>query len=326
LALNRRNFLFGNAYVGIASATGLLASAGGASAQGAPNPGTAPRGGDFILRGGYVITMDRGLGDIPMADVHVRNGAIVAVAPRVESPGAEIVDARGMIVMPGFVDCHSHVWNALLRNMRRPGVEYFPLKDVLGKHHTPIDYYRATRLFLTEALNAGITTVLNYAHNTQSPAHVDEEIRAMMEGGLRGRYAYSGPDPYPADQTVDFVDILRVKRQWFAAGSPSPIDLGFGLRAPSPTGSPVTPLYPQEFRFARDNGLPITLHSSHANGTTPVKLKEDGFADNRTVFVHSVDFDQRDREAMAETGSSNAFTLFGEMRGQAWQGSTPPDS
>ena len=203
LALNRRNFLFGNAYVGIASATGLLGSAGGASAQGAPNPGTAPRGGDFILRGGYVITMDRGLGDIPMADVHVRNGAIVAVAPRVESPGAEIVDARGMIVMPGFVDCHSHVWNALLRNMRRPGVEYFPLKDVLGKHHTPIDYYRATRLFLTEALNAGITTVLNYAHNTQSPAHVDEEIRAMMEGGLRGRYAYSGPDPYPADQTVD---------------------------------------------------------------------------------------------------------------------------
>ena len=77
------------------------------------------------------------------------------------------------------------------------------------------------RLFMTDALNAGITTVINYAHNTQSPAHVDAEIRAMMESGLRGRYAYSGPDPYPDDKTMDFDDILRVKRTvLLAAGQP----------------------------------------------------------------------------------------------------------
>ena len=91
-----------------------------------------------------------------------------------------------MIVMPGFIETHSHCWYALLKNMRRPGVDYFPLKEVFGKLHTPTDYYRAVRLFMTDALNAGITTVINYAHNTQSPAHVDAEIRAMMESGLRG--------------------------------------------------------------------------------------------------------------------------------------------
>jgi cytosine/adenosine deaminase-related metal-dependent hydrolase len=154
--------------LGVAGATGFSASV---TAQGAPNPGAtaAPRTSNFILRGGYVITLDRGLGDIPVGDVHVRNGEIAAVAPSVEAPGAEIINAQGMIVMPGCVDTHSHVWNSLLKNLPRSGAEYFPLKDVFGKHHTPIDYYRANRLFLTEALNAGITTVINYAHNTQSP-------------------------------------------------------------------------------------------------------------------------------------------------------------
>jgi cytosine/adenosine deaminase-related metal-dependent hydrolase len=201
--------------------------------------------------------------------------------------------------------------------MRRPGVDYFPLKEAFGKHHTPTDYYRAHRLFLTDALNAGITTVINYAHNTQSPAHVDEEVRAMMESGLRGRYAYSGPDPYPADKTVDFDDILRIKRQWFGPGSNSRVDLGFGLRAPSPAGSPPPPVYPQEFRFARDNGLPIILHSGSRPGVmSPAKLQAEGFAGKDLIFVHSLMFDQRDRDVMAQTGSSNSFSMFNDMRNQ----------
>jgi 5-methylthioadenosine/S-adenosylhomocysteine deaminase len=319
VAQDRRHLLFGGAMLGVASSAGLFAGVTGAAAQGPPNPGTTvpPRSGNFILRGGYVLTMDRGLGDIPIGDVHVRNGEIAAVASSVEAPGAEIVNAKGMIVMPGFVETHSHVWNALLKNMPRSGAEYFALKDVFGKHHAPIDYYRANRLFLTEALNAGITTVVNYAHNTQSPAHVDEEVRAMMESGLRGRYAYGGPDPYPREKMIDLQDILRVKRQWFGPGSGSLIDLGFGLRAPAPVGSPPPPTYPQEFRFARDNGLPIILHSGFPpNGMTPSKLKPEGFVDQSMIFVHSLRFDQRDRDTMAETGASNAFSLFNDMRNQ----------
>ena len=64
--------------------------------------------------------MDRTAGDLPIGDVHVRNGAIVAVAPSISAPGAEVVNARNMIVMPGFIETHSHIWNALLKNMRRP--------------------------------------------------------------------------------------------------------------------------------------------------------------------------------------------------------------
>jgi 5-methylthioadenosine/S-adenosylhomocysteine deaminase len=316
---DRRRFLRTGAAFAATGAAAFLATPATAVAQSTSGPAnaTAPRGGDFVLRGGYVITMDRGLGDVPVGDVHVRNGAIVAIAPSVEAPGAEVVDARGMIVMPGFIETHSHVWNALLKNMRRPGIDYFPLKEAFGKHHTPVDYYRAHRLFLTDALNAGITTVINYAHNTQSPAHVDEEVRAMMESGLRGRYAYSGPDPHPADKTVDFDDIRRIQRQWFGPQSGGRVDLGFGLRAPFPVGSPPPPVYPQEFRFALDNGLPIILHSGSRPGVmSPANLRAEGFAGNNFIFVHSLMFDQRDRDAMAQTGSSNSFSMYNDMRNQ----------
>src|SRR5262245_20309700 len=100
----RRGFLAGTAALGAASASGFLASVTGASAQGA----VAPRGGEFVIRGGYVITMDKAVGDIPVGDVHVRNGAIVDVAPSIAAPGAETIDARNMIVMPGFIETHSH--------------------------------------------------------------------------------------------------------------------------------------------------------------------------------------------------------------------------
>lgn len=308
---SRRKFLASATAFGAASAVGILSSIPRAAAQSVATP---PRNAEFIIRGGYIITMDRTAGDVPAGDVHVRNGGIVAVAPSIEVPGAEIIDAQNMIVMPGFIETHSHSWNALLRNMRRPGVDYFPLKDAFGKHHTPIDYYRANRLFMCDALNAGITTVINYAHNTQSPAHVDAEIRAMMESGLRGRYAYSGPDPYPNDKTIDFDDVLRVKKTFFGRAD-SLIDLGYGLRPSTPLASPLT-AYPQEFRFAVDNGLPIILHSGSRPGVmNPAKLHAEGFSKNM-IFVHSLMFDEKDREVMAQNGTSNAFSLYNDLRNQ----------
>src|SRR4051812_7040310 len=86
----RRSFLAGAAAFGAASGSGFSASITTATAQSA---GTPPRDGEYVIRGGYVITMDR-TGDIPVGDIHVRNGAIVAVAPSISAPGAEVVDAQ----------------------------------------------------------------------------------------------------------------------------------------------------------------------------------------------------------------------------------------
>ena len=177
---NRRSFLLGGAALGVAGAGAFLAAPTGARAQGAA---ASPRGGNFVLRGGYVITMDGPLGDIPIGDVHIRDGAIVAVAPSIEAPGAEIVDARGMIVMPGFIETHSHVWNALLKNMRRPGVDYFPLKEAFGRGVSVLHARLVAKLqeFVAVDRIAGG----NEAVPPQYKDLVERYLRALSAGGTK---------------------------------------------------------------------------------------------------------------------------------------------
>ena len=94
--------------------------------------------------------MDDKIGDLPSGDVHVRDGAIVAVAANVNAPGVQVIAGKGMICMPGFVDTHWHHWTSFLRPLMRaddPKLHLFsgdlrPAACV----YTPEDSYRSVRL------------------------------------------------------------------------------------------------------------------------------------------------------------------------------------
>lgn len=73
-----------------------------------------------LIKNGYVLTMDGALGDLPRADVRIRDGRISDVGPGLTADaGSEIIDAFGHVVMPGFVDTHSHLWITALRGQYR---------------------------------------------------------------------------------------------------------------------------------------------------------------------------------------------------------------
>src|SRR4051812_30928365 len=80
---------------------------------------------DLIIRGGRIHD---GLGGAErMADVGVRGGRIVAIEPGLEGEAAEVIDATGRIVTPGFVDCHTHydgqvTWDEVLEPSTSHGV------------------------------------------------------------------------------------------------------------------------------------------------------------------------------------------------------------
>src|ERR671915_2053508 len=99
---------------------------------------------ELVLRDGYVMTMDE-RGDLPVGDVHIADGVIVEVGRGIAAPGADSVDARGMIVLPGLVETHWHMWNTLLRSMSDP-LGYFRTSVGLGQAFQPGDVYHGTRL------------------------------------------------------------------------------------------------------------------------------------------------------------------------------------
>lgn len=236
-----------------------------------PMSSELPRRANLLIRGGHVLTMDAALGEFPNGDVHVRDGQIIAIGPNLEAPGADVIDARNRIVMPGFIDTHWHLWNCNCRAFVRTNdsrYSYFPLTSRIGIHTTPDDAYRAVRFGLTEALASGITTVHNWCHNTRGPAWADAELSAMRAMGIRGRYSYGGPQRGPTDKTMDLVDLARTKKEWFSdpATTDGRLTLGICSRNLVPgqsiRGAISFEIAQKDWGGARELGLPITLHAS----------------------------------------------------------------
>ena len=304
----RRTLLSGAAGGFLLGSTGLLG--GCASMQG----GGAGVGSEYVIRNGYIITMEPG-GDLPRGDIHVRDGAIVAVGPTVNAPGVEVVDATGMLVVPGFIDTHFHAWNTTLRNMQRHGLEYFPVKEAFVRHFTPEDHYRSNRLTLAECINAGITTITNFSHNIRSPAHADAELRALQESGMRGRYCYGWADPTPRTQAMDFQDVKRVREQWFGTNSPfrGRADLGIAMRGPRHANEDVVAA---EYRFAREMGLPTILHTGATKriGQSVARIAQIGHIDSSTILAHWIFQKAPDLDALLKSGASVSLSPQSDLR------------
>jgi 5-methylthioadenosine/S-adenosylhomocysteine deaminase len=242
-----------------------------AFAQTAPSSGgtALPQRGNFLVRGGQVLTMDDTLGDLAKGDVHVRDGAIVAVGENLSAPDAEIIDANAMIVMPGFVDTHWHLWSTALRmNVRAddPKDGYFPTTIRVGRFYTPADSYTNVRFGVAEGLLSGITTVHNWCHNTVSPLHADAELQAMKDIGIRGRYSYGAPQGLASDKPSDLPDIARVQKQWVSGDGM--LGVGACLRTPAfdnTRGAISVDLFRTELEAVHKLGLQATIHCGPKN-------------------------------------------------------------
>src|SRR6185436_10819672 len=115
---NRREVLGGVLAAGALSGTPFRSSLAQRPA------GTMTERSELLIRNAYVLTMDAAVGDIAGGDVHVRGGAIAAVGRGLSAPGAQVVDGAGMLVLPGLVETHWHIWTALLRSLAGDRTEY----------------------------------------------------------------------------------------------------------------------------------------------------------------------------------------------------------
>ncbi len=296
---------------------GAAAAAGAAALAPRPARAELPQRGEFVIRNAIVLTMDPSLGDLDRGDLHVRDGAIVAVGRDLAAPGATAIDARNMIALPGLIDTHNHIWNSTCRNIVREGPDkgYFPTVLALGKEYTPEDTYRGVRLGCAELLYCGVTTVNDWAHNIRSPAHADADLRALKDTGIRARFSYGtwqgGPPP---GQTMDIADLERLQREWSSHASEGLLTLGMASRSvnASPRGAAALPAIHQDWEAARRLKLPITLHTG-GKGVLEL-LEKEGLLGPDVQLINTSAWDDADRARIVKSGSHVSITPHSEMR------------
>src|SRR5437667_3709260 len=230
--LGRRDFLKASTATALGAGALNLFTPRPAAAQDDDAPeGSGRRGRRYVIRGGHVTSMDPAVGDFVKADVLVEGKKIHAVGPNLRAGGAGEIDARGKIVMPGFIDTHHHQFETALRSFLANGVlindqsgsasanpsyfEYILL--TFDPVYTPHDVYISELFGGLSQLDDGVTTVHDVSQIHHSPEHSDAAIRALFNTGRRAAFGYFesaggvAGNQYPQDA-------FRIKEKWFSSG------------------------------------------------------------------------------------------------------------
>lgn len=317
--ISRRGFLSAVAALGSLSLAGCATQATKrANVTAADHPAAKlPDRGEFVVRGAQILTMDPALGDITGGDIHVRAGEIVAVGKDLRISNGEIIDGRQMIVLPGLIDTHSHLWNTPLRNLvdEGPKMGYFALTLALGGQYTPEDTYRGVRLGVAEMLYSGITTVHDWSHNIRAPSYADADLRALRDTGIRARFSYGTPQGgLSRDQTMDLADLARVQKEWFTGASDDLLTLGMSARSlsDSPRGAVSIPTLHRDWDGARKLGLPITIHTG-GKGRVAL-LESEGMLGPDVQLINPTAYDEADFARIVRSKAHVCLSPFAEMR------------
>src|SRR5881628_1986182 len=231
--LGRRDFLKTTAAGGAAAGLGLFAARPAAAHDDDGLEDTGKRGRRYIIRGGSVTTMDPSMpnkGEFAKADVLVEGKLIKEVGPNLHAGGAAEIDARGKIVMPGFIDTHHHQFETALRSFLANGVLINDQSGSASANPSYFEYilltfapvYRPEDVYISELfgglaqLDDGVTTVHDVSQIHHSPAHSDAAIRALFNTGRRAAFGYFesaggvAGNQYPQDA-------VRIKNQYFSS-------------------------------------------------------------------------------------------------------------
>ncbi|WP_157518550.1 amidohydrolase family protein [Herbidospora mongoliensis] len=274
----------------------------------------------IVLRNGLVLTMDDRRTVLARGDVLVDGETIVAVGPDLETPeGTEEIDASGGIVMPGMIDTHRHLWQTAMRGYGADWTltQYFVWYYLeWGKKFRPQDIYAGNLLGGIEALDAGVTTTVDWSHGLQTVDHAEAAVDALENVPGRFVLAYGNIQQAPWDwaPSADLRGFIG-RRSW---SDMLGLQLAFDV-----TGDPAFP-EKAAFEAARELGLPVTTHAGVWGATNDEGIRlmyENGFMTPETTYVHAATLSSDSYHRIAATGGSVSVSTESEQ--SAGQGYPP---
>jgi 5-methylthioadenosine/S-adenosylhomocysteine deaminase len=261
-----------------------------------------------LLRGGYVLSMDKAVGELPGGDVLIEDGRIAAVEARIDAEDAELLDVSGHVVMPGFVDTHRHTWQTPFRGVCADWTleDYFRgIRMSISPNCSAADVYAGNYVGALEALEAGVTTLLDFSHCNNTPEHADGAIQGLRDAGIRAMFAY-GYYPAPTAEPVfteheqRLADARRIRERELSSDD-GLLTMGVAL-----TEVGLLPFEQTiaEANSARELGVPSVLHTGCNWGSLVTEgipeLDHHRLLSAEQVHVHCNTLDERNLRRLAE--------------------------
>jgi cytosine/adenosine deaminase-related metal-dependent hydrolase len=270
-----------------------------------------------LIKNGCVLSLDKQVGNFHRADVLIEGTKIAAVGPDLSAGDAREIDASNMIVMPGFVDSHRHLWEGILRNIGADiplegEVSYLAfVLNTLAPAYRPEDVYAGNLVSTLGMIDAGITTVLDWSHIQATPEHTDAAIRALQESGLRAVFAY-GPVWYEAPKPEHPEWFRRAAKQYFSSKDQL---LTLGLAAFGPEFNSVEGNL-ADWNLARELDARITVHVGVGTFGKHGKVGEvgkTGVYGPDTTFIHCTTLSDEEIQVIVDSGATVSLAAPVEM-------------
>lgn len=248
----------------------------------------------ILLKGGVVLTLDPQVGDFAKADVLIEDGKIREISPNIAVSGEAVaeIDASKRVVIPGFVDTHSHSYQGLLRNILISGLlnpDYNrDIQTTLTPAYQAADAYAGILVTALGMIDTGTTAMVDISQVSHTPEHSDACVRALQESGIRAVYAYhrgAGPAAqYPQD-------IKRLQRTYFSSKDQL---LTLALTAN---------LNANVFTLAREAGVPVVQHLV-GNDLSPqvLDLARAGLLRPGDEYIHCLGINDATWRVIKDTG------------------------
>jgi cytosine/adenosine deaminase-related metal-dependent hydrolase len=276
-----------------------------------------------LIKGGTVISVDPAVGDFETGDVLIEDGAIAAVAANLDAGDAKVIDATDRIVLPGLIDTHRHTWQALFRNIASDWTlaHYFTgLHGTMSQLYRPEDTYAGNLIGTLEALDGGITTLLDWSHNLNTPEHSDAAVKALQDSGSRVIFAHGCGFAHwaPVSSLPHDEDIRRLAHQYFSS------DDQLVTLAMAPRGNQFATLDVTEhdYKLADELDIRISCHAGDGEwgkGRPIAQLQERGLLSSTQTYVHCNSLADDELEMMAAAGCTASISPDIELQmGHGW--------
>ncbi|MBB3228219.1 cytosine/adenosine deaminase-related metal-dependent hydrolase [Luteibacter sp. Sphag1AF] len=298
MKLTRRSFLSSSIAAAATMATGNALSFfkdTGADHRGISTPSVPTDGRPILIQGATILSMDSKTGDFESGDILIEGSKISRISRSITAPGAHVIDGRGRIAIPGFVDTHRHAWEGQLRRINPNSADL--MNYIAGTHgsfatkYRPGDMYVGNLITALGAIDAGITTIIDNSHNSRSLDHARSAVDALTDAGIRAVHAPGAPLAGSWDKDRWYDDLAKLKAERFSGKD--------GLLTMAMMTSPDR----DQWAVGRKLGLPLVTEffGKEMSAMLPAFLR-DGLLGPDNIFNHCTDLTEEAWQIIRKAG------------------------